>query len=101
MSTPLEELLQPPPPPPPIQVSQQAYTAHTGHGSIGPFIVVLTTYHGHAHYHFEGWVDRKCSSCIDGTVVLTLSQPATKTQQEIKQEEHGEARVLRTKATWK
>ncbi|KAK9000509.1 hypothetical protein V6N11_081002 [Hibiscus sabdariffa] len=55
--------------------------AHTGHRPIM----------GHDHYHFEGWVDKKCSSCIDGTVDPTPSQPAAEeTQQE---EEHGEARV--------
>ncbi|GMI88215.1 hypothetical protein HRI_002490800 [Hibiscus trionum] len=121
MSTPLEQLQ-----PPPIGggATQQAYTAHTGHGSVGPVIAVLAVVTilgviagmigrlcsgrpvmGHGHYDFEGWVERKCSSCIDGTVDPPPSRPtadeaqpvtvaAEETQQEIKEEEeHGEAQV--------
>ena len=73
--------------PPPMEVTQQAYTAHSGHGSIGPFIGVLAVITilgviagmigrlcsgrqimGHGQYDFEGWVERKCSSCLDGRV---------------------------------
>ncbi|XP_057495438.1 uncharacterized protein LOC130780468 [Actinidia eriantha] len=75
------------PPPPPLEVTQQAYTTHSGHGSIGPVIGVLAVITilgaiavmigrlcsgrrilGHGHYNFEGWVENKCGSCIDGRV---------------------------------
>ncbi|KAK8568147.1 hypothetical protein V6N13_106081 [Hibiscus sabdariffa] len=118
MSTPLEQLQ-----PPPTGATQQAYTAHTGHGSVGPVIAVLAVVTilgviagmigrlcsgrpvmGHGHYDFEGWVERKCSSCIDGTMdppppsrptadeAQPVTVPAEETQREIKEEEeHGEA----------
>ncbi|PON49182.1 hypothetical protein PanWU01x14_231710 [Parasponia andersonii] len=74
--------------PPPMAVVQQAYTAHSGHGSVGPVIAVLAVITvlgviagmigrlcsgrrvmGHGQYYdFEGWVERKCSSCLDGTL---------------------------------
>ncbi|XP_062109794.1 uncharacterized protein LOC133821628 [Humulus lupulus] len=74
--------------PPPMAVVQQAYTAHSGRGSVGPVIAVLAVITvlgviagmigrlcsgrrvmGHGQYYdFEGWVERKCSSCLDGTV---------------------------------
>ncbi|KAI8554412.1 hypothetical protein RHMOL_Rhmol05G0096900 [Rhododendron molle] len=85
MSTPLEPQQQPPPPP--VEVTQQAYTSQSGHGSIGPVIGVLAviTILGaiavmigrlcsgrrimdHGQYDFEGWVEAKCGSCIDGRV---------------------------------
>ncbi|XP_028102058.1 uncharacterized protein LOC114301300 [Camellia sinensis] len=78
---------QQPPPPPPIEVIEQAYTAHSGHGSIGPVIAVLAVITilgaiavvigrlcsgrrimGHGQYDFEGWVEAKCGSCINGRV---------------------------------
>ncbi|KAF4353408.1 hypothetical protein G4B88_007190 [Cannabis sativa] len=79
---------QQPQQPPPMAVVQQAYTAHSGHGSVGPVIAVLAVITvlgfvagmigrlcsgrrvmGHGQYFdFEGWVERKCSSCLDGTV---------------------------------
>ncbi|KAJ9135609.1 hypothetical protein P3X46_032772 [Hevea brasiliensis] len=84
MSTPLDQQQQQPPP---MDVTQQAYTAHTGHGSIGPVIAVLAVITilgviagmigrlcsgrrvmGNGQYDFEGWVERKCSSCLDGPV---------------------------------
>lgn len=117
MSTPLEQQQ-----PPLVGTTQEAYTAHTGHGSVGPVIAVVAVITilgiiagmigrlcsgrpimGHGHYDFEGWVERKCSSCLDGTVVDPPSSrpadeeeehaavPADETQQEIKDEEHDEA----------
>lgn len=86
MSTPLEPQQQLPPPPP-LEVTQQAYTSQSGHGSIGPVIGVLAVITilgaiavmigrlcsgrrimGHGQYDFEGWVEAKCGSCIDGRV---------------------------------
>ncbi|XP_051146957.1 uncharacterized protein LOC127262350 [Andrographis paniculata] len=71
--------------PPPMEMAQQAYTAHSGHGSVGPVIGVLAVItilgaiaimigrlcsgrgiRGRAQYDFEGWVETKCASCIDG-----------------------------------
>ncbi|XVE66884.1 hypothetical protein DITRI_Ditri08aG0115600 [Diplodiscus trichospermus] len=116
MSTPLEQQQ-----PPPVGVSQQAYTAHTGHGSVGPVIAVLAVITilgviagmigrlcsgrpimGHGQYDFEGWVERKCSSCLDGrldlppprpTEEVPAAVPAEETQQEIKEEEHEQSQV--------
>ncbi|XVF45189.1 hypothetical protein PTKIN_Ptkin02bG0185000 [Pterospermum kingtungense] len=117
MSTPLEQQQQPPL----AGVSQQVYRARTGHGSVGPVIAVLAVITilgviagmigrlcsgrpimGHGHYDFEGWVERKCSSCLDGRVedpppplpteAVPVAVPAEETQQEIKDEEkHEEA----------
>lgn len=119
MSTPLEQQQ-----PPPVGVSQQDYTAHTGHGSVGPVIAVLAVITilgviagmigrlcsgrpimGHGQYDFEGWVERKCASCLDGRVdpppqrpteevPVAVAVPAEEsTQQEIKEEEHEQAQV--------
>ncbi|WCJ33768.1 hypothetical protein M5689_015106 [Euphorbia peplus] len=84
MSTPVDQ-------PPPTEVDQQA----TRHGSVGPVIAVvavitilgiiagmigrLCTGHklmGHGQYDFEGWVERKCSSCIDGRINPPTTRPA-------------------------
>ncbi|KAG8368323.1 hypothetical protein BUALT_Bualt15G0033700 [Buddleja alternifolia] len=85
MSTPvLDPLLQQPPP---METTQQAYTAHSGHGSVGPVIGVLAVITilgaiavmigrlcsgrgimGHGQYDFGSWVETKCASCIDGWV---------------------------------
>ncbi|KAL6546080.1 hypothetical protein OROGR_009954 [Orobanche gracilis] len=73
--------------PPPVEMAQQAYRAHSGHGSVGPVIGVLAMItilgvvavmigrlcsgrgiRGHGKYDFEGWVETKCASCIDGRV---------------------------------
>ncbi|XP_047307378.1 uncharacterized protein LOC124910742 [Impatiens glandulifera] len=74
------------PPPTDVQVAQQAYTASSGtHGSIGPFIGALAVITilvaiaimigrlcsgrrviGKRQYDFEGWVETKFASCIDG-----------------------------------
>lgn len=89
MSTSIEPQQQPPPPPPPpMEVTHQSYNAsQSGHGSIGPVIGVLAVITilgaiavmigrlcsgrrimGHGQYDFEGWVEAKCGSCIDGRV---------------------------------
>ncbi|XP_044489996.1 uncharacterized protein LOC123214298 [Mangifera indica] len=73
--------------PPPMAMMQQAYTARSGHGSVGPVIAVLAVITilgviagmigrlcsgrrvmGRREYDFEGWVERKCSSCLDGNI---------------------------------
>ncbi|KAG9440713.1 hypothetical protein H6P81_020878 [Aristolochia fimbriata] len=73
--------------PSPTSINQQAYTSHSGFGSVGPLIAVLAvisilgvvagmigrlcagrTIMGHGQYDFEGWIERKCSSCIDGRI---------------------------------
>ncbi|KAL7002778.1 hypothetical protein U1Q18_003935 [Sarracenia purpurea var. burkii] len=84
MSSSIEQQQQPPPP---LEVMQQVYTVRSGHGSIGPVIGVLAVITilgaiavmigrlcsgrrimGHGQYDFEGWVEAKCASCIDGRV---------------------------------
>ncbi|XP_047978677.1 uncharacterized protein LOC125220558 [Salvia hispanica] len=86
-SAPVLDPLQSPPPPMQMQMGQQEYTAHSGHGSVGPVIGVLAVITilgaiaimigrlcsgrgimGHAQYDFERWVETKCASCIDGRV---------------------------------
>lgn len=68
-------------------VYQQAssHGSHSGGGSVGPLIVVLAVitilgvvagmigrlcagrrFSGSSHYDFEGWVEQKCATCIDG-----------------------------------
>ncbi|KAJ0010463.1 hypothetical protein Pint_34472 [Pistacia integerrima] len=73
--------------PPPMAVTQQVYTTRSGHGSVGPVIAVLAVIimlgviagmigrlcsgrrvMGRGEYDFEGWVERKCSSCLDGNI---------------------------------
>lgn len=111
-------------PPPAVEVTQQGYTAHSGHGSVGPVIAVLAVItilgviagmigrlcsgrriRGHGQYDFEGWVERKCSSCLDGSIdpaphhttrpdipvaepPVVVVEEAQAQQQEIKEEEH-------------
>ncbi|CAL9098838.1 unnamed protein product, partial [Musa hybrid cultivar] len=77
MSLPFQQQQQLPPPP------VYAYRSHGG--SVGPVIAVLAaiavlgviagilgrlcsgrTIMGYGHYDLEGWVERKCASCIDG-----------------------------------
>ncbi|XVF01203.1 hypothetical protein REPUB_Repub04eG0068200 [Reevesia pubescens] len=58
---------------------------------------------GHGQYDFEGWVERKCSSCLNCQVNSLPPHPMEKvplvvvlveeTQQEIKEEEHEQAQV--------
>nr|XP_043620031.1 uncharacterized protein LOC122591867 [Erigeron canadensis] len=83
-STPEMDPTQQPPPFPPV-IQEQAYSQHSGHGSVGPVIGVLAVIMvlgavaimigrlcsgrrimGHMQYDFEGWVETKCSTCIDG-----------------------------------
>ncbi|XP_041010116.1 uncharacterized protein LOC121254218 [Juglans microcarpa x Juglans regia] len=116
MSTPIDQLT------PPLAVTQEAYTAHSGHGSVGPVIAVLAVITilgliagmigricsgrpimGHGQYDFESWIERKCSSCLDGRIdpPAPRQQEATASEeptpeaepveipQEIKQEEEA------------
>lgn len=117
MSTPIDQQT-----PPLAVVTQQAYTAHSGHGSVGPVIAVLAVITilgviagmigrlcsgrrimGHGQYDFESWVERKCSSCLDGRVdppqprqpaptaseePVPVAEPV-ETPQEIKEEEEA------------
>ncbi|KAJ6716662.1 hypothetical protein OIU74_009239 [Salix koriyanagi] len=96
MSGPLDQQQQQQQEPPPMEGTQQAaYTTHTGYGSVGPVIAVLAviTILGviagmigrvcsgrrilghHGQYDFEGWVERKCSSCLDGHVAPPPTRP--------------------------
>lgn len=89
MSTtaPLDPTQQQPTPFPPVIQQQPPYKPHSGHGSVGPVIGVLAVIMvlgviavmigklcsgrrvmGHIQYDFEGWVESKCSTCIDGRV---------------------------------
>ncbi|KVI01983.1 uncharacterized protein LOC112500523 [Cynara cardunculus var. scolymus] len=72
--------------PPLLPVTErQDFTSHSHHGSVGPAIGALAVIMvlaaiavvigrlcsgrkimGHRQYDFEGWVETKCSSCIDG-----------------------------------
>ncbi|GKE38743.1 hypothetical protein Tco_1462148, partial [Tanacetum coccineum] len=75
------------PPPYPQVIQQQSYKPHSGHGSVGPVIGALAVIMvlgaiaimigrlcsgrrvmGHVQYDFEGWVETKCATCIDGRV---------------------------------
>ncbi|CAN4112256.1 unnamed protein product [Withania somnifera] len=86
-TTPAEYPLQQQQLPPPMFMGQQAYSDRPGHGSVGPVIVVLAVIAvlgaiavmigrlcsgrrimGRVQYDFEGWVETKCASCIDGRV---------------------------------
>lgn len=84
--------MQPPPLPPQqtIMTPSAALGERQGHssgGSVGTLVVVLAVITilgvlagvvaricggrhlaGHGDYDFEGWVENKCSSCIDGTL---------------------------------
>ncbi|KAK9109034.1 hypothetical protein Sjap_017094 [Stephania japonica] len=72
---------------PPLYVAEQATTTHTGHGSVGAVIAVLAVITvlgviagmigrlcsgrrimGYGEYDVEGWMERKCASCIDGRI---------------------------------
>ncbi|KAK9056685.1 hypothetical protein SSX86_024047 [Deinandra increscens subsp. villosa] len=92
MSTTVDPTQQPPPFPP---VIQEQYKPHSGHGSVGPVIGVLAVIMvlgvvavmigrlcsgrrvmGHLQYDFEGWVETRCSSCIDGRLGPPLPREA-------------------------
>ncbi|XP_044508862.1 uncharacterized protein LOC123227797 [Mangifera indica] len=104
--------------PPPMVVTQQEYTTHSGHGSFGPVIAVLAVITilgviagmigrlcsgrrvmGRREYDFESWVERKCSSCLDGNIdphptrpEIPVAEPVAQEAppQEIKEEEEEE-----------
>ncbi|XP_057533033.1 uncharacterized protein LOC130810930 [Amaranthus tricolor] len=81
------------PPPPPATVIRPPETAT--HGSIGAVIGVLSVIlflcivaiiigrlcfgkgilHGSAHYDLESWIESKCSSCVDGRLILSPPPP--------------------------
>ncbi|KAK8946891.1 hypothetical protein KSP39_PZI006615 [Platanthera zijinensis] len=88
--------LQPqlPPAPPSSMVYQPPYASHIGRGSIGPLIAVLAVITvfgilagvvgrlcsgrrivGLGPYDVEGWIERKCSSCIEARIELTTPPP--------------------------
>ncbi|CAN6449464.1 unnamed protein product [Victoria cruziana] len=71
----------------PTVIQQQAYSPRSSSGSIGPVIGVLAViavlgvvaavigrlcsgrrFIGDRRFDFEGWVERKCASCIDGRI---------------------------------
>ncbi|GLJ14694.1 hypothetical protein SUGI_0238130 [Cryptomeria japonica] len=74
--------------PPPTNIYQQQAVSHGSHpsGSVGMVIVVLAVITilgvlagmvgrlcagrriGDSEYDFEGWVEKKCSTCIDGHI---------------------------------
>ncbi|KAL5714417.1 hypothetical protein ACHQM5_016382 [Ranunculus cassubicifolius] len=81
---------------PPVVVTQQAdsNSTHTNHGSVGALIAVLAVITvlgaiavmigrlcsgrkvmGYGDYDFDGWVEKKCSSCIDGNINAPPSLP--------------------------
>lgn len=81
----LDPLQQQQQPPPMVVAAQQASTAHSGHGSVGPVIGVLAVIiilgaisvmigrlcsgrriMGRGRYDFEEWAETKCASCFDG-----------------------------------
>ncbi|KAF5812374.1 hypothetical protein HanRHA438_Chr04g0201521 [Helianthus annuus] len=83
-TTPALDPTQQPPPYPPV-IQEHAYKPHSGHGSVGPVIGVLAVVivlgavaimigrlcsgrrvMGHLQYDFEGWMETKCTTCIDG-----------------------------------
>ncbi|KAI3497339.1 hypothetical protein L1887_39882 [Cichorium endivia] len=95
MSTPsLDQTQQQLPPILPV-IERQDYTSHHLHGSVGPAIGALALIMvlgvvavmigrlcsgrrimGHRQYDFEGWVETKCSSCIDGRLGPPPPPPA-------------------------
>ncbi|KAL5054062.1 hypothetical protein RYX36_034744 [Vicia faba] len=105
MSTPI--LLQPPP----LEVTQEAYTTHSGHGSMGPVIAVLAVITvlgiiagmigrlcsggrvmGYGEYDIESWIQTKCSSCVGSRVAPPPPPPvnepdAIQDSQEIKEDQ--------------
>ncbi|KAG1363680.1 hypothetical protein COCNU_11G005070 [Cocos nucifera] len=89
MSYPLEQQQQQSPPPPVYEVVSRS----SGGGSYGPVIGVIAVIavlgviagivgrlcsgrriFGYG-YDFEGWIERKCASCIDGRVELRPPPP--------------------------
>lgn len=78
--------------PPVAEVTEQSYNnAHVSHGSIGPVVAVLVVIMilgaiavvvgrmcsgkrimGYGQFDLESWAERKCSSCIDGSINVQL-----------------------------
>ncbi|KAM7479213.1 hypothetical protein LguiA_027426 [Lonicera macranthoides] len=95
MSTTTTPLLDPQQPPPIADIRQIYPSSHSGHGSVGPVIAALAVITilgaiavmigrlcsgrrimGHPQYYdFEGWVETKFSSCIDGRIDLPPPRP--------------------------
>ncbi|KAJ1387926.1 hypothetical protein SESBI_39552 [Sesbania bispinosa] len=104
--------------PPAVIVSQQSYNGASQHDSIGPVVGVLIVIMvlgiiavmigrlcsgrrimGHGQFDIESWAERKCSTCIDGRINLSVARasesstslPATPihTIQETKQAEQS------------
>ncbi|KAL4180272.1 hypothetical protein AMTRI_Chr13g124440 [Amborella trichopoda] len=86
MSVPLEQFQ-----PPPLAMNQDASASQSSNGSVGPVIIALAIiailgviavmigrlcgggrFRGET-YDFEGWVERKCASCIDGRIQTSSS----------------------------
>ncbi|PKA61592.1 hypothetical protein AXF42_Ash018205 [Apostasia shenzhenica] len=84
-----------PPPPEAAGGYPTHYASHRGRGSIGPVIGVLAVIavlgiiaglvgrlcsgrrvFGLRQYDVEGWIERKCASCIDGRIDHTQPTPA-------------------------
>ncbi|KAL8239484.1 hypothetical protein R6Q59_016051 [Mikania micrantha] len=85
MSTPSFDQIHQQPPPLLPATERQDYTYHHHHRSVGPAIGVLAVIMvlgaiavmigrlcsgrkimNHRQYDFDGWVETKCSSCVDG-----------------------------------
>ncbi|KAK9074023.1 hypothetical protein SSX86_006618 [Deinandra increscens subsp. villosa] len=85
MSTPPFDQIQQQPPPLLPAIERQDYTYHHRHGSVGPAIGALAVIMvlgaiavmigricsgrrilNQRQYDFDGWVETKCSSCVDG-----------------------------------
>ncbi|KAI3441364.1 uncharacterized protein J3R85_002648 [Psidium guajava] len=117
--------------PPPTPVTAQDYTSHDVGSSVGPVIAVLAVITvlgviagmigrlcsgrpimGHGQYDFEGWIERKCSACLDGRVDPPPPRPAVaaavsggpeevtqeEAAEEIKEEEEEEEPQLQRRA---
>ncbi|XP_027356416.1 uncharacterized protein LOC113865842 [Abrus precatorius] len=75
--------------PPPMNVAQQSQ-----HESVGPVVGVMVVVivlgviavmigrlcsgrriMGHGQYDVESWAERKCSTCIDGRINLSIARP--------------------------
>ncbi|XP_020595710.1 uncharacterized protein LOC110035763 [Phalaenopsis equestris] len=83
-------------PPPPANAYPSQYHSKDSWGSIGPVIGVLAVITvlgiiagvigrlcsgrrivGLGQYDFQGWIERKCASCIDGGTGSTAPAPVT------------------------
>lgn len=72
-------------PPPAVYDQASSEGSRDSNGSVGPLIVVLAVIailgvvagmvgrlcagrHGYGEYDLEGWVERRCATCIDGQI---------------------------------